>query len=121
MAKTKKKKKRKLNIPRIVMLALIFVMTVAVIIIAVVLTNAKTKLVDQTAALRWGNGERFAHISAFLSKEQNVDYDTIRQLRDTRSTYRSHHNPRRPGTSRKSAGVFLPPGAAHILLPLPQR
>ena len=82
MAKTKKKK-RKLNIPRIVMLALIFVMTVAVIIIAVVLTNAKTKLVDQTAAIRWGNGERFAHISAFLSKEQQVDYNTIRQLRNT--------------------------------------
>ena len=78
-----KKKKRKPNIPRIVMAAVILLNLLVVGILALVLVKAKTSLVDQTAALRYGNGERFGQVSAFLSKDQRVDAQTIRQLRDT--------------------------------------
>lgn len=81
MSKKKKKQRRKLNIPRIVMLGTGAVMLILIGILALILLSAKNDLVDQNIAYRWSDKKDFAHNSIFFSTREAVDDKIIGHLR----------------------------------------
>ncbi len=70
-------KKKKLNIPRLVMLATGVLLALLVGIFALVLEAGKKSLTDQTLVNRWSDGKEFAQISLFISPSQYVTNDEI--------------------------------------------
>ena len=76
-----KKKKRKLNIPRLVMAGTGLVLLLAIGIFAIILIGAKTKLTDQSIAIRWSDDKDFAQNSLYISTREAVDNKIVEHLR----------------------------------------
>ena len=67
----KKQKKRKLNIPRIIMLATGLVLALLIGIFALILNGVKSKLTEQTVAQRWSSKGDYAQNTIFFSSLRN--------------------------------------------------
>ena len=81
MSKKQKKQRRKLNIPRLVMVGTGLILLLAVGILGLVLLTSKNDLVDQNIASRWSGDKDFAHNSIFFSTREAVDNKVIEHLR----------------------------------------
>lgn len=79
--KKKKKQRRKLNIPRIVMLGTGAALLIAIGVLALILLAAKNDLVDQNIADRWSEDNDYAHNSIFFSTREAIDEKKIGHLR----------------------------------------
>jgi hypothetical protein len=74
-------KKRKLNIPRVIMAGAGLVTLIVIGILGLVLTAAKRGLPEQQLARRWSDKNDFAQNTILISPTQDVHSDTINALR----------------------------------------